>query len=374
METADLFASIASHYDHWSNLLSGEGIRAWHRFAVDELDIQPGNAVLDVGCGTGTMTQVMAGRAGRSGCVIGLDPSSSMLSEARTRPLSAESAAIAWVDGDGEHLPFDDQRFDRVTAQFSLRNMDDWVQGIKEMVRVLKPGGRLVVLEMVQPTSSLGSLAWHGLRSVTQRFTAETLQAYQWLGLSVEHAPTGDEVAFEVRRFGVVEVKMHHWLGDLVMVLSGRKAAASPLAMATEELRLVWAVDGSVTALMAADWINRLVAPGSSVDIVTVMPPAAVSPEVADNDRRLWRRQAEDAKNHLVPGRFHVRVHVLSGRPGPTLMAFVKEQGAGLMMVGRKRRSERADRLAESVARYVEYHADCPILMVPTQKPIDDPR
>jgi demethylmenaquinone methyltransferase/2-methoxy-6-polyprenyl-1,4-benzoquinol methylase len=367
METSDLFNQIASHYDHWSNLLSGEGIRAWHHFAIDQLNIQAGNAVLDVGCGTGTITNLMALKAGPTGHVTGLDPSSAMLQEARLQPMHEQSAPINWVQGQGEHLPFADGQFDCVTAQFSMRNMEDWVQGLREMARVLKPSGRLVILEVVQPTSSLGSLAWNGLKAVTQRLTGNTVKAYQWLGLSVEHAPTRDEFAFEARRTGISDVKIHHWLGDLVMVLSGQKESGAEISVAVDTPRVLWAVDGSVTALNAAAWINQVVAPGCAVDIVTVIPPVSVAPEVANNDARVWRRHAHRAQATLTPGRFSVSVNVLNGQPGPELLRFARDHEVGLLIVGNKGRSTRADKMVGSVARYVAAHANCPVLMVPTE-------
>lgn len=367
METSDLFNQIASHYDHWSNLLSGEGIRAWHHFAVDQMHIQNGDQVLDVGCGTGTITVFMAAKAGPQGRVVGLDPSLAMLAQAQGRAPHPGSAPTFWVEGEGGHLPFSDGEFDCVTAQFSLRNMEDWVSGLSEMARVLKPGGRLVVLDVVQPTSALGSLAWQGLKTVTQRFTRQSVKAYQWLGLSVEHAPTGGELAFEAGRLNIAGINAHYWLGDLVMVLSGQKLAnPAVVPAAIHEPRVLWAVDGSTTALGAAAWINRQVAPGCSVEIVTVIPPATVAPDVARADAEVWRHQAESAQQHLILERFTVTVNVLAGAPGPEILRFARERDIGLIIVGNKGRSTRADHWVGSVARYVAKHAFCPVLMVPT--------
>lgn len=368
MDTPQLFNQIAPHYDQWSNVLSGEGIRAWHHFAVEQMRIEAGNRVLDVGCGTGTVTRTMAERVGSGGQVVGLDPSSAMLAEARGQAKAPEAANLVWVEGDGEHLPFADGQFDRVTAQFSLRNMTDWVQGLSEMIRVLKPGGRLVVLEVVQPTSAWGAIAWHSLKAVTRRFGSESLQAYQWLGLSVAHAPTREELLAEAERLGIGAVTVHHWLGDLVLVAGGEKVAArSPVPVRVHDPRIMWAVDGSVTALNAGEWITRYAAPGLPIDIVTVIPAEAVARDIAGTDRERWRKQTEVARDHLSGERFRVAMHVLNGDPGPELVRFAAENDVGLVLLGHKGRSRHADYWVGSVARYVAARTACPVLMLPTR-------
>ncbi len=365
METSDLFNRIAGHYDRWSNLLSAEGIRVWRHFAVEELAIGRGHSVLDVGCGTGTATLLMAAKAGPNSLVAGLDISKDMLAQAASRALHAGWPNIRWTCGQAEHLPFADNGFDRVTAQFSLRNTDNWMESLGEMVRVLKPGGRLVLLDVVQPATSMGSLAWNGLKTVTQHLGRDSLKPYQWLGLSVEHAPTSGELVFEAGQIGLKDVKVHHWLGDLVMVLRGEKADNVPKPSHRDGVSVIWAVDGSLTSLQAAAWINTAVAPQSIVDIVAVVPTASVAPEVADNDAKAWRRHVRVAEAQLVPERFLVRTHVLQGAPGPQLLRFARHQHTGVIIVGSKGRSARADKWVGSVARYVAENSVCPVLMIP---------
>lgn len=234
------------------------------------------------------------------------------------------------------------------------------------MMRVLKPNGRLVVLDVVQPISSLGSLAGSVLKTATQRLGGgDGLAPYQWLGLSIEHAPTRDEICFEARRMGLVDIAVHHWLGDLVMVLSGVKQDAARASTPATQPRIVWAVDGSVTALSCADWINRVAAPGSLVDIVTVIPTAAAAPEVLANDARAWRRHAQRAYEHLTPGRFVVTITVLNGDPGTEIVRFCQQQATHLLVVGDKGRSSRAAHWIGSVARHVAEHAHCPAILLP---------
>nr|WP_243239843.1 class I SAM-dependent methyltransferase [Sulfobacillus harzensis] len=363
-----MFNRIATHYDFWSNLISAEGIRAWHHFALDAMRIEPGNAVLDVGCGTGTNTLAMAERAGSQGRVVGLDPSAAMIDAGRARIVGDHAAPISWVIGQGEHLPFSDGQFDAVSAQFSMRNMEDWSLALQEMVRVLKPNGRLLVLDVVQPLTTLGALAWNGLKMVTSRLTSPGLSPYQWLGISIDHAPTTEELRVAFQQQGLGNIQFHHWLGDLVVAMVGHKPVRN-LERGPAEAKtptLLWAVDGSITARAASEWINLFLQRQSDVEIVTVMPPTGASQGVAAADAHIWRGHAMDAATRLTPDQFRVRLHVVSGQPGPTIIRVARTVHATLIVVGEKGGSERRNQWVGSVARHVLQNAPCPVLIVPT--------
>lgn len=371
-ETPELFNEIASHYDRWSNLLSGEGIRAWHHFAVDQMRLGPGLNILDVGCGTGTATRLMAKAAGPTSRVVGLDPAEAMLGVARKIVPDPESAPVEWVLGAAEHLPFADQTFDRVTAQFSLRNMSDWLEGLKEMVRVLKVGGRLTILEMVQPVTSLGALARRGLDAITANLSNDALVPYQWLGVSLQHAPTADELSWEAAHLGIGTITRHYWLGDLVAVVSGVRASDEVSShQATQRGPVVWAIDGSVTALKGAAWINRFVASGTGIHLITIIPPKVRAEEVAETDRLFWSRQHRRAQALLDEHRFRCESSVLEGEPGPTMVRFLEDVHASMVVMGKKTRTPSADLWMGSVARYVFMHAPVPTLFVPTAESMD---
>lgn len=366
-ETPELFNEIATNYDRWSNLLSGEGIRAWHHFAVDRMNLGPGLKILDVGCGTGTTTRLIAKKAGPQAAVVGLDPAEAMLTVGRNAEPGPDSAPIDWVLGSGEHLPFDDNEFDRITAQFSLRNMTDWMQGLREMIRVLNVGGELTILEMVQPVTSLGSLARSGLDTITANISNENLAPYQWLGVSLQHAPTTEELRSEAERLGVERLSVHHWLGDLVVVLTGVKGSEvrSPEPQANPG-PVVWAIDGSVTAFRGAQWINEFVSAGAVVHLVTVIPEKQSAEQVKETDKLFWHRQHHTAESLLVPDKFHVETTMLEGKPGPALIEFVHQAHAGMLVMGKKHRSGPADVWMGSAARYIFAHASFPVLFVPT--------
>lgn len=367
-KTPELFNEIATNYEKWSNLLSAEGIRAWHRFAVDTMHLMPGIRVLDVGCGTGIATRLMAQRVGVHGEVTGLDPARTMLTQAMHTDTRDDSAPIQWVVGRGEQLPFDDASFDRVTAQFSLRNMEDWTQGIREMVRVLKDQGQLTILEMVQPTTTMGILARRGLNNLTETLGHLVPTPYQWLGLSLRHAPTTDELRSEVKRVGLASIATHHWLGDLVVVLNGvKEGLVSAGADCAGKQVVVWAVDGSVTSLHASRWINQCVDSVTQVHIVSVIPPTHRGDRIRETDRLFWVQQQNKANALLTPGRYHVETHLLEGSPGPQVVRFAQDIRANLVVIGTKHRHPGTDHwVGGSVTQYVFAHAERPVLIIPT--------
>jgi ubiquinone/menaquinone biosynthesis C-methylase UbiE len=114
--------------------------RPWAGVVADAAHVGPGQRVLDVACGTGVLACVAAERVGRGGSVVGLDANPQMLAVARRKP-----APVEWIDGRAESLPFADASFDAVVSQFGLMFFDDRVAALREMVRVLRPGGRLAV-------------------------------------------------------------------------------------------------------------------------------------------------------------------------------------------------------------------------------------
>ena len=141
-----MFDRIAWRYDLVNTVLSGGTDQLWRRAAATATALAGGGAALDVACGTGALTRALARRVGRSGRVVGLDFSPGMLDGARRR-----SPGITWVEGDALDLPFADGEFDAATIAFGLRNLADPTLGLAEMARVVRPGGRLVVLEFLRP-------------------------------------------------------------------------------------------------------------------------------------------------------------------------------------------------------------------------------
>ena len=145
-----LFDRSAEHYDRACSIMSFGSGQGYRREALDRAGLRPGMHVLDVGTGTGLLAREIIHLLGSSGGVIGLDPSWNMMAAGR-RELN-----LRFVQGLGERLPFPDSRFDLVTMGYALRHVPDLDQTFEEYRRVLKPGGRLLLLEITRPASTLG--------------------------------------------------------------------------------------------------------------------------------------------------------------------------------------------------------------------------
>lgn len=145
-----MFDRIAGRYDLVNTVLSGGTDAGWRRRAARSTGLGRGGAALDVACGSGKLTAELARLAGTSGRVVGLDFSPQMLEVARR-----DHPGIEFLEGDALNLPFDAATFDASTIGFGLRNLSDPIRGLREMLRVVKPGGRAVVLEFVRPPENL---------------------------------------------------------------------------------------------------------------------------------------------------------------------------------------------------------------------------
>lgn len=149
-----LFTRIAPRYD-WFNRLASCGLDGrWRRCTVAQAGLRPGMRVLDVCAGTGDLALLCAQRLGREGVVVGLDMNRAMLELAKRKPHAGESR-VSWLEGDAQGLPFPGGTFDRVLIGFSTRNLVDLPRGLGEMVRVLRPGGQLLILETGRPSNPL---------------------------------------------------------------------------------------------------------------------------------------------------------------------------------------------------------------------------
>ncbi|TMD11649.1 MAG: ubiquinone/menaquinone biosynthesis methyltransferase [Chloroflexi bacterium] len=141
-----MFDRIAHRYDRVNTVLSAGTDSGWRRRAARETGLRPGGSALDVACGSGKLTAELAKIAGDAGRVVGLDFSPQMLDVARRN-----HPRLEFMQGDAVSLPFDDASFDASSIAFGLRNLADPIRGLREMLRVVKPGGRAVVLEFVRP-------------------------------------------------------------------------------------------------------------------------------------------------------------------------------------------------------------------------------
>ena len=200
----DMFDRISPSYDRMNLLMSMGRDGRWRRLGVRASRAQPGDAALDVCCGTGDFAVELRRAVGPSGRVVGLDFSPQMLEMARRK-----SSAVEWLQGDALALPFADGEFAAACVGFGVRNLSDHRRGFAEMARVVRPGGRVVCLEMSTPPAPIRpfSQLWtdRGV-PVLGRIVARDPEAYRYLPASVHRFPAAPELAEIMRDAGLADV------------------------------------------------------------------------------------------------------------------------------------------------------------------------
>ena len=220
-----MFDRIAPVYDAMNHVMTAGLDRSWRRLTVEAV-VQPGDRVLDACCGTGDLA-VAAEREG--GVVTGLDFSPRMLERARRK-----SETVTWVEGDLLALPFDDGSFDAATVGFGVRNVADLEAALTELHRVLRPGGRLAILEITHPRGFLRpffSLWFDRVVPVLGKVLPGG-KAYTYLPASVRRFPGAEELVSLLERRGFEQVRFRLLGGTIVAlhsgVASGDSVSASP--------------------------------------------------------------------------------------------------------------------------------------------------
>jgi demethylmenaquinone methyltransferase / 2-methoxy-6-polyprenyl-1,4-benzoquinol methylase len=216
-----MFDRIAPVYDVMNRVMTAGLDRRWRRLTVEAV-VQPGARVLDACCGTGDLA-VAAEREG--GVVTGLDFSPEMLVRARRK-----SSTVEWVEGDLLRLPFADGSFDVATVGFGVRNVADLAAGLRELRRVLRPGGRLAVLEITQPRGALRpffSLWFDRVVPVLGRLLPGG-SAYTYLPASVRRFPGAEDVAAELVAAGFSDVSFTLHGGTIVALHVATATPAGP--------------------------------------------------------------------------------------------------------------------------------------------------
>jgi demethylmenaquinone methyltransferase/2-methoxy-6-polyprenyl-1,4-benzoquinol methylase len=218
-QVREMFDRITPAYDRMNRLMSFGMDGSWRALAVRATGVGPGDAALDVCCGTGDLAIELLDAVSTRGRVVGLDFSQAMLDAARRK-----SSQVEWVRGDALALPFPDGEFAAATIGFGMRNLADPLRGFAELGRVVRPGGRVVCLELTPPPAWAAPFArlWTD-RAVPLlgRLIARDTDAYRYLPASVHRFPPAEELAAVMGRAGLRRVRFRRLSGGAVAVHVG---------------------------------------------------------------------------------------------------------------------------------------------------------
>jgi demethylmenaquinone methyltransferase / 2-methoxy-6-polyprenyl-1,4-benzoquinol methylase len=221
-DVAAMFDDVAQKYDLTNDILSAGNAPLWRIATVRAVDPQPGEKILDIAAGTGTSAAALAKKGAE---VTALDLSAGMIAVGRER-----HPEITFVEGDAERLPFADDTFDAVTISFGLRNVNDPIQALAEMVRVLKPGGRVVVCEFSTPP--LAALRFGYSTYLTRllpgiaKLSSSNPAAYEYLAESIAAWPEQQVLSQWLRGVGFTVVAYRNLTAGIVALHRGRKPVA----------------------------------------------------------------------------------------------------------------------------------------------------
>nr|WP_296244272.1 MULTISPECIES: bifunctional demethylmenaquinone methyltransferase/2-methoxy-6-polyprenyl-1,4-benzoquinol methylase UbiE [unclassified Psychrobacter] len=226
---ADVFTSVAKKYDIMNDLMSFGIHRLWKRYAISLSGVRSGQHVLDIAGGTGDLAKVFSREVGKNGHVVLSDINAAMLEVGRERLINAGCNNVDFVLANAETLaPFDDESFDLVTISFGLRNVTDKDAALKAMYRVLKPGGRLLILEFSKPVFEPLSKAYD-LYSFTAlpimgKLVANDSESYQYLAESIRMHPDQQTLKQMMQQAGFENCDYHNLTAGIVAVHRGFKA------------------------------------------------------------------------------------------------------------------------------------------------------
>ncbi len=225
----NVFDSVANRYDLMNDLMSLGIHRLWKRFAIELAGIRPGQRVLDLASGTGDLVLHYVDLVGPNGLVVMSDINLNMLNLGRDRLLDRGSpATLSYAQIDAEQLPFADHSFDRVSIAFGLRNVTHKERALAEMERVLRPGGRALVLEFSHPKDPLLQKGYDaysfGLLPLIGRLVTGDGDSYRYLAESIRMHPDQETLQAMMQEAGFDRVDIHNLSGGIVALHRGFKA------------------------------------------------------------------------------------------------------------------------------------------------------
>jgi demethylmenaquinone methyltransferase/2-methoxy-6-polyprenyl-1,4-benzoquinol methylase len=227
-KVAEVFHSVAAKYDIMNDVMSFGIHRLWKRFAIELSGVRPGHKVLDIAGGTGDLTRAFSREVGQGGQVVLADINDSMLRVGRDKLLDQGIAGnVEYVQANAECLPFAEHTFDLITIAFGLRNVTDKDAALASMYRVLKPGGRLLVLEfskpVIEPLSKLYDLYSFTILPAMGQLVAQDASSYRYLAESIRMHPDQETLKGMMQAVGFERCDYHNMTGGIVALHRGFK-------------------------------------------------------------------------------------------------------------------------------------------------------
>ena len=225
---ADVFHSVAGKYDLMNDLMSGGVHRLWKRITIERSGVRSGQSVLDIAGGTGDLTRKFSRLVGPTGKVVLADINDSMLKVGRDKLINSGTAGnVEYVQANAEALPFADNTFDIITIAFGLRNVTDKDAALRSMHRVLKPGGKLMVLEFskTQNIALTKIYDFYSFNILPQmgKLIANDSESYRYLAESIRMHPDQETLKDMMEEAGLVNCRYENMTGGVVALHTGIK-------------------------------------------------------------------------------------------------------------------------------------------------------